>query len=154
MHLIALALHDGMTDDTRPYLASLAGPGLRLLDSRPRMSAAAPAPSAIAPALASVPSKSPRVAAALEARARRHSQICFLKMLLPEREVGNVIGKGGALLKKICEDSGARVHISAIDEVIPVTRERVATISGRIGSLTLAQHLISKALSDVQAPHI
>ena len=37
---------------------------------------------------------------------------CHLKMLIPEREVGNVIGKGGTILRSICEQSTSRVHIS------------------------------------------
>lgn len=70
----------------------------------------------------------------------------FLKMLLPEKEVGNVIGKGGAVLKRICDESGARVRISGIEEVLPGTRERVATISGSLQALLLAQHQVTAAL--------
>ena len=44
----------------------------------------------------------------------------LLKMLIPEREVGNVIGKAGAVLRKIQEDSGARIRFSQVDEVVPV----------------------------------
>ena len=53
-----------------------------------------------------------------------------LKLLLPERETGHVIGKGGSVLTKIKLDSGARVRISNIDEVIPMTRERVCVVPG------------------------
>jgi len=70
----------------------------------------------------------------------------FLKMLLPEKEVGNVIGKGGAVLKRICDESGARVRISAHDELVPGTRNRVATISGTLQALLSAQHAITAAL--------
>jgi len=77
--------------------------------------------------------------------------ISYLKMLIPERETGNVIGKSGTVLKKICEESGARVRISAMDEIIPGTRERIATISGSLASILCAQHMITAALYDARA---
>lgn len=70
----------------------------------------------------------------------------ILKILLPEKETGHVIGKGGSVLTKIKTDSNARVRISAIDEVIPGTRERICTIAGTLASVLLAQKLISNAL--------
>ena len=48
-------------------------------------------------------------------------------------QVGNVIGKAGSILKSLEAETGTRIRISAIDEVIPSTNERIATISG--GSL-------------------
>jgi hypothetical protein len=39
-----------------------------------------------------------------------------------------------------------RIRISALDEVIPVTRERVCTIIGTLPAVLLAQKLISGAL--------
>ena len=75
-----------------------------------------------------------------------------LKLLLPEKETGHVIGKGGSVLTKIKTDSGARIRISAIDEVLPVTRERVCTIVGTLPAVLLAQKLISAALLDNVAP--
>jgi hypothetical protein len=73
-------------------------------------------------------------------------EIHHLKMLVPEKETGNVIGRGGELLRQVRSESGARVHISAMDEVLPVTRERIITISGALPSLLCAQHLISETL--------
>jgi hypothetical protein len=75
-------------------------------------------------------------------------EIQHLKMLVAEKETGNVIGRGGELLRQIRSESGARVHISAMDEVLPVTRERIITISGALPSLLCAQHLISENLQN------
>eukprot|EP00966_Prymnesium_polylepis_P039120 908016-Prymnesium_polylepis.1 len=72
----------------------------------------------------------------------------FLKLLLPERAVGNVIGKEGTVLKKIMDESGSRIRISAMDEVLPITRERIATIAGPIESLLRAQQMISTILAE------
>ena len=75
-----------------------------------------------------------------------------LKLLLPERETGHVIGKGGSVLTKIKLDSGARVRISNIDEVIPMTRERVCTIVGTLPAVLLAQKLVCNALVENARP--
>ena len=75
-----------------------------------------------------------------------------LKLLLPEKETGHVIGKGGSVLTKIKLDSGARVRISNIDEVIPMTRERVCTIVGTLPAVLLAQKLVSNALVENARP--
>ena len=63
-----------------------------------------------------------------------------------------VIGKGGSVLAKIKLDSGARVRISNIDEVIPMTRERVCTIVGTLPAVLLAQKLVSNALVENARP--
>ena len=75
-----------------------------------------------------------------------------LKLLLPEKETGQVIGKGGSVLTKIKLDSGARVRVSNIDEVIPMTRERVCTIVGTLPAVLLAQKLVSNALVENARP--
>ena len=60
---------------------------------------------------------------------------------VPRTVAPQVIGKGGSVLTKIKLDSGARVRISNIDEVIPMTRERVCTIVGTLPAVLLAQML-------------
>ena len=75
-----------------------------------------------------------------------------LKLLLPEKETGHVIGKGGSVLTKIKLDSGARVRVSNMDEVIPMTRERVCTIVGTLPAVLLAQKLVSNALVENARP--
>lgn len=84
--------------------------------------------------------------------AQRSSESIVLKILLPEKETGHVIGKGGSVLNKIKETSGTRIRISAMDEVIPMTRERICTIVGTLPSVLLAQKLISTALIENAKP--
>ena len=80
-------------------------------------------------------------------RSRVEDGTLFMKILLPEKQVGNVIGKEGAVLKKIMEESNARIRISAMDEMVPITRERIATIAGQPEALLRAQQLISAVLN-------
>ena len=86
--------------------------------------------------------------------AQAGSESIVLKILLPEKETGHVIGKGGSVLNKIKEASGTRVRISAMDEVIPMTRERICTIVGTLPAVLLAQKLISTALVENVKPLI
>ena len=73
-----------------------------------------------------------------------------LKLLLPNNQTGSIIGKQGAVLKQITEESGARVKISATDEVMAGTGERVATLVGSLASLLRAQQLISNQLASTK----
>ena len=74
------------------------------------------------------------------------AEVLVLKLLLPGKEVGNVIGKAGSVLKSLEADTGSRIRISAIDEVIPTTRERIATISGSIEAVKLAAQRVCAIL--------
>lgn len=85
---------------------------------------------------------------------QRSGETVVLKILLPEKETGHVIGKAGSVLNKIKETSGTRIRISAMDEVIPMTRERICTIVGTLPSVLLAQKLISTALVENSKPLI
>uniref|UniRef100_A0A7S3ATV9 K Homology domain-containing protein n=1 Tax=Haptolina ericina TaxID=156174 RepID=A0A7S3ATV9_9EUKA len=46
------------------------------------------------------------------------------------------------------EESNSRIRISAMDEILPVTRERIATIAGTAEALLRAQQLISAVLAE------
>ena len=72
----------------------------------------------------------------------------YLKMLIPNKETGIVIGKGGLVLKRVIEESGARVRISAADEMLPNTGERVATVSGTLPNVMRAQQLICAVMHE------
>uniref|UniRef100_A0A7S2IRA7 K Homology domain-containing protein n=1 Tax=Haptolina brevifila TaxID=156173 RepID=A0A7S2IRA7_9EUKA len=69
-----------------------------------------------------------------------------LKLLVPNNQTGGIIGKQGSVLRQIIEESGARIKISATDEVIPKTGERIATVMGPLPSLLRAQQMISHQL--------
>jgi len=85
---------------------------------------------------------------------QRSGETVVLKILIPEKETGHVIGKAGSVLNKIKEASNTRIRISAMDEVIPMTRERICTIVGTLPSVLLAQKLISTALVENSKPLI
>ena len=85
---------------------------------------------------------------------QRSGETVVLKILIPEKETGHVIGKAGSVLNKIKEASNTRIRISAMDEVIPMTRERICTVVGTLPSVLLAQKLISTALVENSKPLI
>lgn len=55
-----------------------------------------------------------------------------IKMLIPARIAGIVIGKGGSNISKLQEESNCRVRISKTYELFPGTDERVCLINGEI----------------------
>jgi polyribonucleotide nucleotidyltransferase len=71
-----------------------------------------------------------------------------LKMLLPNESAGRVIGKAGAVLKQIMDDSGARVRFSATDEVIPDTGERIITAVGSAEAVALVADFVMTILNE------
>ena len=71
-----------------------------------------------------------------------------LKMVIPNADAGRIIGKQGSVLKQIMEVSGARVRLSATEEVLPSTGERIITCIGTLATVGAAQQIISAALND------
>lgn len=67
-----------------------------------------------------------------------------LSIPVPRLQVGRVIGKGGSRINDITDLSGAHIHVSK-----PSTKnqERIITIKGNDKSISIAQHLITQALS-------
>jgi len=68
-----------------------------------------------------------------------------LVLLLRNRDVGQVIGKGGAKVKAIRAASGAFVNIVSL---IPNTFERIIEVQGEVEDVTEAIKLIAMALSE------
>jgi RNA-binding protein Nova len=67
---------------------------------------------------------------------------------IPAAAGGAVLGKGGAFIRTIIEESGARVNMSGKDEAL-LTLERVLTISGTGAQCTKATQLVvAKLLED------
>ena len=54
----------------------------------------------------------------------------FLKTLCPREIVGNLIGRGGAIISNIIQTTGARIKISQNNEFFPQTTDRIIAISG------------------------
>ena len=72
----------------------------------------------------------------------------ILKILLPGYLTGQVIGKQGVVLNRIMDESGAKCRVSLMDEVLPVTGERICTVQGGIDAVCRAQQLISAQLAE------
>ena len=54
----------------------------------------------------------------------------FLKTLCPREIVGNIIGRGGAIISTMNQSTGARIKISQNNEFFPQTTDRIIAISG------------------------
>jgi len=68
-----------------------------------------------------------------------------LGLLLMNRDVGLIIGKGGNNIKTIRNDSGARVNIP---DHFPGSQERIAEISGVVEDVSQAIQMIASSLSE------
>jgi len=68
-----------------------------------------------------------------------------LGLLLMNRDVGLIIGKGGNNIKSIRSDSGARVNIP---DHFPGSQERIAEISGVVEDVSRAIQMIASSLSE------
>ncbi|KXS14353.1 hypothetical protein M427DRAFT_99716 [Gonapodya prolifera JEL478] len=76
------------------------------------------------------------------------SRHCSVRLLIANSRMGSVIGKQGNKIKEIQEESVAR--ITASEEPMPGSTERVVTISGVIDSIHRAVYFIGKVLQDNQ----
>jgi len=68
-------------------------------------------------------------------------------ILLMNRDVGQIIGKGGQNINAIRQESGARVNVQ---NLIPNSFERIADISGGVEQVSQAVQMIATSLSEEQ----
>lgn len=73
----------------------------------------------------------------------RHVQ---MRLLIPHPRMGGVIGKQGSKIKEIQDASGARV--SASEEMLPGSQERMVTVSGVADSIHIASYHIGQVVHD------
>jgi len=66
-------------------------------------------------------------------------------LLLMNRDVGQVIGKGGEKIKAIRAESGARVNIKSL---IPNSSERIGDVTGDIEQVSQAVQMIATSISE------
>lgn len=78
----------------------------------------------------------------MSAESERVNQI---KFLIPNSTAGLLIGKGGAYIKQIKDDSGAFVQISSKSTDLP---ERIVTIDGDVDKRNRALQIIVKKISE------
>jgi len=69
-----------------------------------------------------------------------------MRALMQGKEVGSIIGKGGEIVKRFREESGARINISA-----GTTPERCVTITGTTDQVCEAFKLITNKLEDTNS---
>jgi predicted RNA-binding protein YlqC (UPF0109 family) len=75
-----------------------------------------------------------------------------LKVLASDNECGKVIGKQGAVIKQTMQDSGTTIRVSAPDEVVPGTGERIVTIMGPLHNVVHAAQLVQSQLIQARGP--
>merc|ERR1712223_1895438 len=79
-----------------------------------------------------------------------------LKLLAHNNLVGRIIGKQGATIKRIMDDTDAKIAVSSISEISTFNMERIITVKGEIENMSKAEAEISAKLraayeADVQA---
>jgi len=65
------------------------------------------------------------------------------QVTIPKDLAGSIIGKGGARIRKIRQDSGAGI---TIDEALPGAADRIITITGSPSQIQMAQYLLQQRL--------
>lgn len=71
----------------------------------------------------------------------------MVAILLMNRDVGQIIGKGGQNINSIRQESGARVNVQ---NLIPNAFERIADINGGVQQVSQAVQMIATSLSEEQ----
>lgn len=79
-----------------------------------------------------------------------------LKVLAHNNLIGRIIGKSGATIKKIMEDTDSKITVSSISDISSFNPERVITIKGAIPDISRAEAEVSSKLraayeTDLQA---
>ena len=72
-----------------------------------------------------------------------------MKVLCPQSICGSLIGKGGSVITGMMQSSSAKIRISQSTELFPDTTERIAVVSGVIGSIMAALELIINKILEV-----
>ena len=66
-------------------------------------------------------------------------QICHFQVLAHNNLIGRIIGKSGATIKKIMEDTETKITVSSISDISSFNPERVITIKGAIPDISRAE---------------
>jgi len=85
----------------------------------------------------------------------KEQEIC-LKILAHNNLIGRIIGKQGATIKKIMEDTNTKITVSSISDISSFNLERVISIRGSIPNISKAESEVSTKLraayeTDLQA---
>ena len=71
-----------------------------------------------------------------------------VKIPVPNSAAGGIIGKAGATIKALSEESGARVQLSQKDEMHPELNERLCSISGALEQVLKASDKVLLQLQE------
>jgi transcription antitermination factor NusA-like protein len=71
-----------------------------------------------------------------------HSGPCWLKLLVPDRVAGSIIGKGGKVISDIEATSGCVMKLSPGQTFFPGTQERIVVIAGSTEGIDAAVQII------------
>lgn len=69
-------------------------------------------------------------------------QKLIVKFLMSNAAAGAIIGKGGASIAELQDNSGARLQLSRAAEFFPGTADRVMLIAGTLNAVLAALHLV------------
>lgn len=71
-----------------------------------------------------------------------------LKILAEDRFCGRVIGKEGAVIKRIREETDTKIVVSNTQEMAAIYPDRIITVRGALDNLSQAEEIISKILRE------
>ena len=77
-------------------------------------------------------------------------QKLIVKFLMSNAAAGAIIGKGGASIAELQDNSGARLQLSRAAEFFPGTADRVMLIAGTLNAVLAALHLVLTKLQNEQ----
>ena len=66
-----------------------------------------------------------------------------MRLLIPNKEVGTIIGKGGANIKGIREQASCKLHVA---DLVPGAADRLVTATGTVSAVSKAVELILNVL--------
>eukprot|EP00930_Biecheleria_cincta_P007832 TRINITY_DN109106_c0_g1_i1.p1 TRINITY_DN109106_c0_g1~~TRINITY_DN109106_c0_g1_i1.p1 ORF type:complete len:329 (+),score=47.43 TRINITY_DN109106_c0_g1_i1:30-1016(+) len=75
---------------------------------------------------------------------------CAITLEVTDAEAAHIIGKGGAFLQSVCQDTGAKVQISKRGEYIPGTQNRSVSISGPMAGVHSAHAMVLERATMIQ----
>ena len=74
-----------------------------------------------------------------------------LKVVVPNKAVRHIIGKGGSNIAKLQNDSGAVIQVAPESQALPSDMGRCIVIQGEESSRSVAQYLISRQVAQDQS---
>jgi len=81
-----------------------------------------------------------------EAKNVGKSEEITLKLLAHNNLIGRIIGKQGATIKRIMEDTDTKITVSSINDISSFNLERIITIKGTIPNMSRAEAEVSSKL--------